>query len=86
MRDAMSLRPSPYLSIQGVLRAKYIIPGDRKDETNAYQWDRLLLNLPFTENYIASLPRFRKVRVDGGLASELVKYVDDARIVSCSVE
>ena len=44
------------------------------------------MNLPFTEDYIASLPKFRKVRVDVGHASELIQYVDDTRIVSCLVE
>ena len=83
LRNAMGLRPSPYSSIQGALRAKHIVTGDRMDERNAYQWDRLRLNLPFTEDYIASLPRFQKVWVDGGHASELIQYVDDARIVSC---
>lgn len=45
-----------------------------------------MLNLPFTEDYIASLRRFQKIQLDNRLASELVQYVDDARIVACSTE
>ena len=86
LRNAMGLRPSPYASIQGGLRAKYIVIGDRHDKENAYQWDHVVLNLPFAKNYIANLPRLKKIRVDGGLASEVVQYVDDLRIVASSAE
>ena len=90
LRNAMGLSPSPYASVQGALRAKgYItgrLMGDRHASSNAYQWDHVLENLPFTQAYKASLPRIRKVRRDGGLASEVVQYVDDLRIVAHSEE
>ena len=90
LRNAMGLSPSPYASVQGALRAKgYItgrLMGDRHASSNAYQWERVLENLPFTQSYKASLPQIRKVRKDGGLASEVVQYVDDLRVVACSEE
>ena len=60
--------------------------GDQHASSNAYQWDHVLENLPFTQAYKASLPQIRKVRRDGGLASEVVQYVDDLRIVAYSEE
>ena len=86
LRNAMGLTTSPYASCQAALRAKQIVIGDRKDHDNAYQWEKLLLNLPFAEDYVATLPRIRKVRRDGGLASEVIQYVDDLRLVACSAE
>ena len=90
LRNAMGLSPSPYASVQGALRAKGHITGrlmgDRHASSNAYQWDHVLENLPFTSAYKASLPQIRKVRRDGGLASEVVQYVDDLRIVAHSEE
>ena len=44
------------------------------------------LNLPFADDYIANLPKIRKVRRDGGLASEVIQYVDDLRLLACSAE
>lgn len=85
--NAMGLRPSPYASIQGGLCAKKkIVTGKRNRKDNAYQWDKLLINLPFAETYLANLPKLRKVRRDGDLASEIVMYVDDNRIVAANPE
>ena len=89
--NAMGLSSSPYASIQGALRAKQIITtelmGDRHAEQNAYQWEHIIKNLPFSRDYVvASLLKLRKVRKDGDLASEVVQYVDDLRIVAHSKE
>ena len=86
LRNAMGLRPSPYASIEGGLRAKRIIIGNHKDKNHAYQWDHILLNLPFFKDYIANLPKLRKICVDGGLASEVLQYMDDLRTVASSAE
>ena len=72
LRNAMGLCTSPYSSVQGALRAKHIIMGKRDDENNAFQWDQLILNLPFVEDYQANFSRFLKVRMDEDLASEVV--------------
>ena len=84
----MGLKPSPYCSIQGALRAKRIVTdsfvGDRHDPRNAYQWDHVIENLPFSAQYKANFPKLRKVRRDGHLALEVVQYVDDLRIMAHS--
>jgi hypothetical protein len=51
--------------------------GDRHAEQNAYQWEHIIENLPFSRDYVASLPKLRKVQKDGASASEVVQYVDD---------
>ena len=48
--------------------------------------DHILQNLSFAKDYIADLPKLRKICVDGGLASEVVQYVDDLRTVANSAE
>ena len=69
--NVMSLSPSPYASIQGALRAKQIITtelmGDRHTEQNAYHLEHIIENLPFSRDYVTSLPNLRKVRKDGAL-------------------
>ena len=80
----MGLCPSPYILIQGGLQANRIVTGKRLRKDNAYQQDKLLQNLPFSEYYLADLPKLQKVRDDGKLVSEIVQYVDDNYVVPCS--
>jgi hypothetical protein len=55
-RNAMDLTPSPYLSVQGSLRAKLVMSGDRYDESNPFHWDRLVVNCLGSDGYDLSLP------------------------------
>jgi hypothetical protein len=82
LRNAMGLRPSPYCSIQGGLRAKRIILGDPDDPANPFQWDSIEENLPCSEGYNASLPWITKVRKDKMAAADIAQYVDDVRVVA----
>ena len=84
--NAMGLKPLPYASIQGGLRAKRIVMGDRKDRSNPYHWEHIAENLPFAADYVASLPRLRKVRFDGLSGSEVVQYCDDLRVIGATLE
>ena len=51
--------------------------GDIHDPSNAWQWDRVHLNLPSSEGYDPSLGRVLKLRQDGKLATRQATFVDD---------
>lgn len=81
-RNAMGLSPSPYASCQIATRLKRLMLGDRSDEQNVFRWDRVVLNLPGSEDYDSSMPWVYKARRDGTLAADIHKYVDDVRITA----
>jgi hypothetical protein len=86
-RNFMGMRDSPYRSIQMVLVAKVMAYGNREEPNNPFQWQKIVLNLPGSEQYDARLPWVMKVRSDGKLACEIYIYVDDARITGwCKLE
>jgi hypothetical protein len=78
-RNAMGLKPSPYLSIQAFSWMFEVLFGDRLDENNVFRWKNLVLNLPGDPKYDPSKSWVRKERADGSLASECLVYVDDMR-------
>ena len=79
-RNAMGLKPSPYNSIQGGLRVKRDMLGDRRNPQNPFRWARIIENYPGSDNYDPTKPWIRKVREDGKTAADLHKYVDDLRL------
>ena len=86
-RNAMGLKSSPYLSVQGGLHAKQMMLGDRGNhgsrecsEGNPFHWDKVKQNLPGTEGYDPSRPWLYKVRRDGRMAADLHVYIDDVRV------
>ena len=74
-------KASPIQSARGHARALEIIHGDPSDPSNAFQWETIAENYPFTLGYNPSLPRIMKLRKDGDLASGSPTYVDDGRPV-----
>jgi hypothetical protein len=82
----MGLRPSPYASVQGSLRAKQMVLGDHKDQANPYHWDWVRENLPGDDDYDPTLPWIAKIRHDGQVASDVHIYVDDCRITASTQE
>jgi hypothetical protein len=60
--------------------------GDRHDPTNVFGWDHITLNLPGSENYVASDPWVYKTRADGSVANDFRAYVDDLRATGQSQE
>eukprot|EP00984_Skeletonema_dohrnii_P022484 scaffold11603_cov72-Skeletonema_dohrnii-CCMP3373.AAC.1 len=86
-RNFMGMKDSPYRSIQLMLVTKWMAYGDRLDKDNPYQWERVELNLPGSEDYDPTLPWVMKVRSDGHLACEIYIYVDDCRVTGwCKLE
>jgi hypothetical protein len=52
----MGLRPSSYNSIWcGYLAGKFA-QGDQRADPNAMRWDRIILNLPGSQDYDPALP------------------------------
>jgi len=84
VRNFMGMTDSPYRSIQLMLIAKYEAYGDRKDQTNPFHWERIVMNLPGTWSYEPNLPWVFKVRFDGHLACEVYVYVDDGKVTGWS--
>jgi hypothetical protein len=67
-------------------RALELSMGNRKDETNPFQWDNAQINLPSTSEYDPSIPRVRLIRKDGDVASGCVIFFDDGRFYSIGKE
>ena len=78
----MGLRDSTYQSIQMMILAKEQAYRNRLDTNNPFQWEQVVLNLPFTWEYKPELPWVFKMRKDGDIACEVYCYVDDGKIMA----
>ena len=77
MRNAMRLSPStPYSSVQGSSRAKYVIMGNPRDDDNPFAWHSIWLYLSGTADYNPTLLCMIKIRKNGLIASDIALYVD----------
>jgi hypothetical protein len=81
-RPAMGLACSPYQAVQTSTRAKRIILGDKDQESNPFQWNCVVLNLPGNKNYDPTMPWIFKCRKDGQIAADLRTYIDDNRVTA----
>ena len=72
IRNSMGLSFLLFCSIQSIMIAKNIIKGNINDTDNPFHWSKIEENLPFSESYKTSLPKLRKVRVNGRHGSEMV--------------
>eukprot|EP00978_Attheya_sp_CCMP212_P007530 scaffold17431_cov52-Attheya_sp.AAC.1 len=76
----MGLRSSPYQAVQGVAFAEEVVRGGRTQPTNVFRWDRVILNLPGSDDYTPALPWVFKVRDDdGSIAADVHGFMDDFR-------
>ena len=73
------LKCAPEQACQGQARILEICRGDRRDENNPFQWERVLLNLPCCEEFDPAFPRVMPIRRDNELATRETSYVDDIR-------
>jgi hypothetical protein len=77
-RCAMGLRPSPYVSVRGILWLMEESHGDPSDPENVFCWERVELNLPGHEDYAPHKSWVSKRRSDGTtLAADSISFVDD---------
>lgn len=65
--------------MQSMLHAKPFVLGDRKEATNPFRWDRVVLNLPGMAKYNLTKSVVYKARDDGSLAGNVLVYIDDLR-------
>ena len=84
VKNLMTFKPSPYNSIKLYLISEEIIHCDHHDLTNAFQWNRVMLNMPGTSNYQPGVAWLSKRRTDGTLVSDFVCFVDDQRLAAAS--
>lgn len=79
-RCVIGLTSLPFQCIQGILWAKEVIRGNRRDPDNIFRWDVVHLNLPFTPGYNPSKSWITKIRLSNGLvACDSIIFVDDIR-------
>jgi hypothetical protein len=83
-RLPMGARPSPYNACRLIARALEYAVGRPFDETSAFRFDTVRLNLPGMAVYDASLPWVMKVDLDGDIATEVVVFFDDGRVVGAN--
>ena len=68
------------MACQGQNRILEMITGRPWDEENIFSFEKVVLNLPCSQGYDASLPRVMKLNKRGELAPGKAVYVDDIRI------
>ena len=84
-RSLMGLKPSPYNCTRAFAWGEDFVRGDRRDPKNPFRWDKVVLNMPGTEDYDPRLPWvFRYDSVRGQVAAFFCTYVDDIRSGDCS--
>ena len=84
-RTFMGFTFSPYSCCKFFGWTVDVIYGDRWDLNNPYQWDRIKLNFPGSENYDPTQPRLCKM-IGDLIAAMLEVFVDDIRTVGASNE
>jgi hypothetical protein len=83
-RCLMGFKPSPYNTAMSFGWAEEIIRGNPRDRSLPFQWDYIDCNLPGSPTFNPSLPWVAKRRFDGDLASDMLTYCDDLRILGSS--
>ncbi|KAL7565761.1 hypothetical protein ACA910_010200 [Epithemia clementina (nom. ined.)] len=78
-RCAMGLSPSPYQATQSVQRVEVLALGNRRDPTNVFCWNEVILNLPGDVLYNPTRPWVYRVQCNGTIAADVYPYVDDMR-------
>lgn len=83
-RLSMGARPSPYNACRLIGRALEFAVGKPWEETSAFRFEYVRLNLPGKEDFDPSLPWAMKVDFDGGIATEVLVFFDDGRCVGAN--
>ena len=58
-----------------------VMVGYVSNDTNAFGWERVALNLPGDPLYNPGRPRVMKLRSDGLLAADIVTFYNDGRVL-----
>ncbi len=86
VRLLMGFTASPYLATRCLLRSRKLLLGDKDDPTNPFRWDHAVKNYPGLDEYNPLRPMVYKVRLDGKIAADLMKYIDDLRLTSVDAQ
>lgn len=79
-RALMGVRSSPFNCVRAYLLSEDIIKGDRREESNPFWWDTVILNLPGTREYDPGKPWvYCYDAKTGKIAAFVISYVDDLR-------
>ena len=73
----MGACPSPYNACQMIAWALEFAVGRPMEETSAFWWVQVRLNLPGMVEYDPALPCVMKIDPDGEIATEVVVFFDD---------
>ena len=77
---------SPYYACQGESRILEHCKGDPADPKEPFQFDRVLLNCPFSPGHDPAFPEVMLIRKDGELATQEKTFVDDIHVAGRSKE
>jgi len=75
----MGHRPSPYVSVRGMLWLKEESHSDPPDPEDVFRWDRAELNLPGHKDYAPNKSWLSKRCSDGTLAADSILFADNIR-------
>ena len=78
-RCGMGIKNSPHIATLVAGRSNRMILGSRTDQDNPFAWELVVLNLPGTDSYDSTKPWMFKCRMDGKVASDSKRFVDDLR-------
>ena len=83
----MGFSPSPYLAVRHLALAEEVIRGDRIEINNPFGYDKVILNLLYSESFDASMLWIYKYnsKVER-LAGDLVSFIDNMWISGYSIE
>ena len=71
---------SPYFALRMLAQALEIVMQDPRDQTSAFAWVGVQLNLPGMEDYDPGLPRVHQIWHDHLIAAILRSYFDDCQV------
>lgn len=82
----MGHKNSPYMTVQATHLAFEVANGCWFNKDNAMCWDRVVLNLPGSQDYNPTMPWVSRVCPDGMLAGSIPAFVDNLCPIGTSEE
>jgi hypothetical protein len=71
---------SPVFALHILARAMELAKRHPSESTSAFQWSKVVLNLPASPDYDPSKPRVQLLRHDGRIAVGCIAFFDDGHI------
>lgn len=81
----MGLKPSLYWAARFFYCMEEFIVRDHVDPSNNFCWDKIILNLPGSDDFNPTLPFVIKWNSERKLISAAIKaYIDDLRVIAAT--